>query len=409
MSALTRVTIESIAAGGDGIARANGMAVFVPRTAPGDVADVRITSRGRFGRGDVVHLVQPAESRVAPRCRHYTADRCGGCQLQHLDYASQLKAKQHIVRDALARIARREVTLPTISASPATWAYRSKLTLTMRQGTGTWVFGLHSYDDPSHVFQLRECPITDPVLVAAWREVHAAACSLPAARALRAAVRLVDNEVAFLLEGGREWDHARDFSRRCPSLHLIRWSPEDGEARVVVDRRRGTVPATAFEQVNSQVAALVREAVVSRTLNYEPKRVLDLYAGNALTGALIARRGVEVVAVEMDHEAAAYATQHAPPGMAVRTARVETVLDQLLPADVVILNPPRTGVDRQVSGFLESGPRPRALLYVSCDPATLARDTARLPGYRVSSVHCFDMFPQTAHVETVCELVPVPS
>jgi 23S rRNA (uracil1939-C5)-methyltransferase len=92
--------------------------------------------------------------------------------------------------------------------------------------------------------------------------------------------------------------------------------------------------------------------------------------------------------------------------MSVREARVEDVLGDLLPTDVVILNPPRTGVDSRVTRLLEQGPRPATLIYVSCDPATLARDLARLPAYRLTFVEAYDMFPQTAHVETLVELRP---
>jgi 23S rRNA (uracil1939-C5)-methyltransferase len=113
------------------------------------------------------------------------------------------------------------------------------------------------------------------------------------------------------------------------------------------------------------------------------------------------------VAVELDGDAAAWCSARLPAGSRAVAARVEDVLGGLLPTDLVILNPPRGGVDAAVTAALESAaPRPRAVIYVSCNPATLARDLSRLPGYRIESLAAFDMFPQTAHVETVCELVP---
>ena len=399
------MTIESIAAGGDGVARADGLAVFVPRSAPGDVADIRFASRGRFGRGEILSLVQAAAGRVTPRCQHYLPDRCGGCQLQHLDYAAQLEAKRRIVRDALTRIARRDVELPEIVASPAPWAYRAKLTLAMRMTSDTWVFGLHAYDNPDHVFSLRECPITDPAIVTAWREIYQASRHLPRERSLRGAVRLVEGELAFVLEGGTRWDAASEFARECRSLHFIRWKPSLGTSVTVVDRRRGTAPAAAFEQVNPGVAAQLRQDVARRALARSPRSALDLYAGNGATAKLLADGGATVTAVEVDREAVAFMEQHQSAGVTPMLGRVEDVIASLLPVDVVVLNPPRAGVQLQVTSALNSAPQP-AVIYVSCDPATLARDLSRLPAYRIASVTLYDMFPQTAHVETLCELVP---
>ncbi len=408
MAALEQVTVESIAAGGDGVARAEGMAVFIPRTAPGDVADVRIAPHGRFGRGEVVRLVREGAARVAPRCHHYLRDRCGGCQLQHLDYPAQLEVKRRIVRDALVRIARRPVELPGIVASPLQWEYRSRLALTMRYDGAAWMIGLHQYDNPAAIFLLHECPITDPAVVGAWRDVRAASGLLPQAGSLRGTIRRTGDALSLLLDGGRRWDNARDFAAACPSLQFIRWTPDRAPPRVVVDRRVDRLPAAAFEQVNRRLADLLREAIVQRVTSAHPATAVDAYAGNGATSTMLAERGVAVTAVERDAEAAAFARAHAGPGMSVREASVEDVLGELLPTDVVILNPPRTGVDSRVTRLLEQGPRPATLIYVSCDPATLARDVARLPAYRVTFVEAWDMFPQTAHVETLVELRPSP-
>jgi 23S rRNA (uracil1939-C5)-methyltransferase len=140
---------------------------------------------------------------------------------------------------------------------------------------------------------------------------------------------------------------------------------------------------------------------------HAPATVVDGYAGTGDLAVAFAARGVEVHAIELDGDASAVcASRLAAPSRAI-AGRVEDVLPALLPADVVLLNPPRAGVDEAVTRALGAcHPRPRAIIYVSCDPATLARDVARLPGWQVSSLASFDMFPQTAHVESVCELVP---
>ena len=172
-------------------------------------------------------------------------------------------------------------------------------------------------------------------------------------------------------------------------------------------------------QVNAEVAERMQAHVVQQVLAHHPATVVDAYSGSGDTAVLLATQGVRVTAIELDDEATAFAaTRLAAPSRAI-AARVEEALPHHLPADVVILNPPRAGVDARVTAALapsaasgethasgSPAATPRAIVYVSCDPATLARDVARLPGWRVASLLSFDMFPQTAHVETVCVLVP---
>jgi 23S rRNA (uracil1939-C5)-methyltransferase len=135
--------------------------------------------------------------------------------------------------------------------------------------------------------------------------------------------------------------------------------------------------------------------------------VVDAYAGMGDTAVPLAADGRTVLAIELDRDAVQTFQDRLPPPSLAIVGRVEDHLAAALPADVVLLNPPRAGVDARVTAVLEGINRaPRAILYVSCDPATLARDVARLPRYRVASLRAYDMFPQTAHVETVCELVP---
>jgi 23S rRNA (uracil1939-C5)-methyltransferase len=399
------VRFESIAAGGDGVGRLDGLAVFTPRTAAGELVDVEVRQRGRLARGRLLRVLEPSPDRVAPRCRHYDGDHCGGCQVQHLSMDAQLSAKQRIVQDAFSRIARRPVPLPGIVPSPNAWEYRSRLTLTMRWRAGAWTIGLHRFDDVDHVFDLRECPITDPRIVAAWSDVRDAARWLPRTSELRGTVRFVGDELALILEGGNEWPTARDFAAAVPVLSVIRWRPARGGARVIVDRRTSGVPDASFDQVNQAVAAAARHQLIERAVAGAPRSAVDAYAGLGATARALAARGITVTAIEADDAAAGFAADHLSGESRVVAARVEDVIDELLPADVVILNPPRAGVHAHVAEALESKKTGR-VMYMSCDPATLARDVARLPAYRVASLLAFDMFPQTAHVEVVCELIP---
>ena len=144
--AVVSVSIDSIAAGGDGVGRSNGLVVFVPRTAPGDVVTAQISGKGHFARGSLRNVVSPSSVRIEAPCPHYTRDSCGGCQLQHMTYESQLAAKQMIIRDSLERIGKRIVDVPAIDRSPKEWRYRTKLTLALRRRGTRWIAGLH----PSH-------------------------------------------------------------------------------------------------------------------------------------------------------------------------------------------------------------------------------------------------------------------
>jgi 23S rRNA (uracil1939-C5)-methyltransferase len=400
------LTIDAIAAGGDGVGRADGVAVFVPRTAPGDRVRVSIDARKRFARGTLRELLTPSQERVDPPCHHYRADRCGGCQIQHLQYEAQLEAKRTIVRDAIGRIGKRAVERPEIERSESQWRYRRKLTLAMRRRGSAWTIGLHPYDDPVRVFQLADCPITDERVVAAWREVMAASAHFPPADELRASVRLVEPGVSIVMEGGNEWPERAEFFRAVRSAVSLWWR-QTHRARALVARRGMPGADASFVQVNTTVGERLHAYVLGRARAHEPRVVVDAYAGSGATAIPLAQDGATVVAIEADRDAVAYCAARLPSGSRAVAGRVEDVLARALPADVVLVNPPRVGVHEQVATTLQTvATAPRAVIYVSCDPATLARDLARMPRYRIASLQAFDMFPQTAHVETVCELVP---
>jgi len=407
-AATADVTIDSIAAGGDGVGRFEGRVVFVPRTAPGDVARVRLQEKGRFARGELVELARASSARVEPPCPHYTRDHCGGCQLQHLSYDAQLAAKERIIVETLARLGKREVTLGSVRASAMPWRYRRKLTLAMRwQRDAGWIAGLHPYDAPDAVFALGDCPITDERVVDIWKAILAQARLLPRVPRLRGAVRLLDEGASFVLEGGRHWAGGQALLDAIPALRAVWWAADDSRPRLVAARDERATAGASFAQVNVAVGEALHDHVVSRVAAYAPGSVVDAYSGTGDTAVRFMESGARVTAIELDREAAEFAATRLPaPSRSVR-GRVEDHLAAALPADVVVINPPRSGVDARVTDVLQQAtPAPRAVIYVSCDPATLARDLTRMPRYRVAGVTAFDMFPQTAHVETVCELVP---
>lgn len=406
--AAVSVTIDSIAAGGDGVGRSNGLVVFVPRTAPGDVVTAQTSGKGHFARGTLRNVVSPSSVRIEPPCPHYTSDKCGGCQLQHMTYEAQLVAKRMIIRDSLERIGKRKVDPPPIERSPKEWRYRTKLTLAIRRRGARWIAGLHPYDDPSHVFPLSDCPITDRRVVAAWREIMEADAYFPDAKELRGSVRIASGGPTFVMIGGQSWAARDQFSAAVPSISAVWWEPTDDKPRrLLYDKRHDPTPSASFTQVNAEMADILSSYVLDRARSYEPRSAIDAYAGAGHMAVSLSREGVRVTAIELDPDASAWsASRLTEPSRAIR-ARVEDALPGLLPADLVILNPPRAGVDARVTATLEAEVgHLRGVIYVSCNPATLARDLSRLPSYEIESLHAFDMFPQTAHVETVCELRP---
>jgi 23S rRNA (uracil1939-C5)-methyltransferase len=452
---IATMTIDRIAKGGDGVGRANGLACFVPRTAPGDVAQVAYVAHARHGRGRVLQVMTPSAHRVDARCVHYERDRCGGCQLQHLDDATQRDARRHIVRDTLSRIGKRTIALPELVTGES-WGYRGRLTLMLLPRGRGWTGGLHPHDDATRVFNLDVCPIANPVLVQCWRDMRERLHGMPMDLSLRVSFRLLSADagaetVAVVVQGGQTWSGGAEWAsallRASSPVRAVWWVPRGGEAiglagDVATEAAAGhaalqreTAPsggnalvdeaseagryepdareALAFAQVNPTVAMALRDFVDASVRSFSPQRVVDAYAGSGELTERFAREGAHVVSIEADPSGTAATRRRVvEAGLAERveviTALVETALSSALPADVVVLNPPRAGVAVGVTALLEqaAGDGVRGIVYVSCDPATLARDVARVPGWRIDAVRCFDMFPQTAHVETVCVLRP---
>lgn len=405
------VTITGIAAGGDGVGRlADGRAVFVPRTAPGE--KVRLRARAvqlhrHFARGESGQLVAASADRVTPACPHYEQDRCGGCQLQHLSYDAQLAAKRAIVGDALRRIGKLDVPDPEIVEAIEEWRYRANIALTTARGGR--VIGLHPYDRPGSVFALVDCHITDVRLMELWRELKRCAQLLPE-RLVGVTLRLDREGCRHVIveSAGPPWLNADALRLALSDGTRVScwWQPSEGAARVMAGPATG-FPATAFEQGNPEMGTVVRRWAVDQLGDVTGQVVWDLYGGVGDTAVLLAGRGAEVVSVDADEQAVDWARRRQDSaGLSVRfiAGRVEDVLPTLPEPYAVVLNPPRAGLHWDVTLRLTSQPVSR-LVYVSCDPATLARDLLRLSvNYRVAAVRAFDLFPQTAQVETVVAL-----
>ncbi|MGH7522929.1 MAG: class I SAM-dependent RNA methyltransferase [Gemmatimonadales bacterium] len=406
IEAAAPVTVRAIAAGGDGVASLpDGRAVFIPRAAPGDRLQLRDVRRhARFARAEIAEVIEASPDRITPPCVHYIADRCGGCQVMHLNAAAQRASKARIVGDAIRRIAHLDIADPDVVPPPEAFGYRTKVTFTWQRGQ----LGYHRLHDAAAVFDVRECLIADPGV----RELHAA---LREARRYlpRGPARIVlridrDRGAHLIVESppGDAWTGARQLHAALRGQGMeavVWWIPEGGQPRVLAGAT-ASWPATVFEQVHPAMGRTVRQAAIEALGEVRGAATWDLYAGIGETTAELAARGAVVESVERDPRAVTLAERVGPAGPTRHAADVEMMVGTLAPPRLILTNPPRTGMAASVVEALRESGAVR-LVYISCDPATLARDLARLgPAYQLHTLQAFDQFPQTAHVECVAAL-----
>lgn len=414
------IAIRSLSPDGAGVASLpSGKVIFVPRTAPGDTALVRIVSEKKsWARGVLEAIETPGEGRQPPQCELF--DICGGCAFQHLNIDVQLQAKSEFISNAFGRIAGIPISPPPVQASPANLAYRSRLRFTLKRLRGGEVLaGFHRLGNPGHIVDVAgQCLLPEEPISEVWEGVRAAwgdgASRLPRGTTLHLTLRKVEEGVIMFVEGGHGLGRAEKILEAVPGLIAI-WVRNGGKPPVLAAGVESTTevrggetlslgPGT-FLQVNTGAAEGLLKALIEAVRPESGLRVVDAYSGPGILARILARQGCLVTAIELDEQAAEAAERDSPEGLNVRSGWVEELLPETLPADVVVVNPPRTGLDPMVIDALTDAPTPR-LIYVSCDPATLARDLKRLaPTYKVESVQGFDLFPQTALVETLVTLV----
>ena len=419
--AIVELRIDSLATGGEGVGReAGGRVVFVPRTAPGDLVRARLTvARKRWARGRLVEVLGPGPGRRQPPCPIF--DRCGGCALQHMEIEVQRASKRQIVRDTLNRIGGVELDVPELEFSGPELGYRNRITVTLRRTPAGVVAGFRAYDDPETLVDLDDCLLAEEPVRKALRELRAGwgtdASLLPAGSELRITIRAgTGGEVALLVQGGesnRPGD-PESVARSISGLASYMWIDSHGrQANLAgsarfMDYWQGTwfgLGPESFLQVNRSVSEAMDLFIDQCVGPRDGLRIADLYSGAGARALRWARDGASVTAVESDAEACAAARlAAADSGLDLRVVHspVESASESFVDSEVVVVNPPRAGLAAGVSEALGRAEGIRRMAYVSCDPAKLARDLARLsPAWRPATVRAFDAFPQTAHVETV--------
>jgi len=428
------VTIERLAHGGYGVGYLGGLTVFVPRTAPGDVVDVRLTEyRRRYAFGELLALRQASPWRVSAPCPLY--DRCGGCHLQHLSYAHQLAHKTVQVQESLERIAKLpDIPVAPMPGSPQPLAYRNKVLYHYDVVSGSLgLVGRHE----AQILDVPHCLINDPRADAVMARLRTLLAAQPALQRVvhqvqvqvgqRTGEVLVTVIVRTALAAALQrqlWDGLHDLvtglyvhvkARQTPEVFDGTTTPIAGAQ--VIHERVGPwlfrIEPQAFFQVNTvqmeRLYTLVREAAALRG----DEVVLDLYSGGGTIALTLAPHCATVHAVEVNRQATLLAMQQAAAlgvtNCQFRTGKVERIVQRYLAkgirADRAILDPPRAGCRPEALRALALMRVPH-LVYVSCSPPTLARDLRLLHdlGYRTLDVQPVDMFPQTYHIECVARL-----
>ena len=437
-----QLQIEKLVYGGDGLTRlpaddkGPGKTIFLPLVIPGETVEATLLeSRPGFGRARLDQVVTASPDRVEPSCPYF--GRCGGCQYQHIDYPAQLRYKPEILRETLRRTAKLELECEIQVHAAEPWHYRNRTRMRIQTAPK---FQLGYHRNASHqILPVDLCPISSPLINdairAVWKlgnegavpssahgiqffanhddrhmlvELHvrpgtdAREC-LPFAAALHKLVPAILGLTVFASSPAD--DDSRQFAP-LTSVHPEKGeSIGDGELKYRVADQDFRVSAGAFFQTNR---LLVDELARVAVGEHKGRAALDLYAGVGLFTLPLSLRFDEVIAVEASPHSIADLRHNAAANVKSIRATTEAFLAERGPKlapDLVLVDPPRAGLGGKTARALGRMSVPR-VTYVSCDPATLARDLRVLleSGFKVQQAHLFDLFPQTAHLETVLHL-----
>ena len=367
------VTIEKIAHGGHFIARHEGAVIFVRHAIPGEECTIEISSVGSsFNRGDVVSVEKASVDRVSPPCSYAHRLGCGGCDFQHIEISAQRKLKSDVIREQFARIAKMEIDVEVEEAGPAL-GWRTRATASVTKSGKIGFISARSHN----VIAIDNCLITAP-------------------------------GIEFSALSKKQWQTGAKIDLATSSTGE---SFVSGDVTELMHEKVGDrvleVSNDSFWQSHVNAPQVLTE-IVSEYANVQSgEHVLDLYGGVGLfTSALIDAVGPtgRIDLVEGSKSATADAKKNfsAHSNVNIVTASVERAITRIDGGDVVILDPPREGAGKEVISEL-ARISPRAIVYVACDPAALARDTTYLQevGYSLKKMRAFDLFPMTHHIETV--------
>lgn len=456
---MEQVEISGIAAEGNAIARVDDMVVFVPYGAPGDIADIKLDRKKRsYAEGHIERLVSPSAIRVEPKCRHFGT--CGGCRWQHLPYGFQLQSKQQQVEDALQRIAKVELpALSPIIGSDNIWRYRNKMEYTFSNKRWlTWEqlrsgedagersgVGFHIPGAFDKVLDIEECHLQDAIgdSIRLHLKSYGMANRLTFydIRAQQGFLRtlmirvLSTGEIMVVVSFGENDmekinatldDLHNAFPEITSLMYVVNTKVNDTIGDLPVQLHSGRefveeemeglkfrIGSKSFYQTNSRQAYKLYKVAREFAALTGNELVYDLYTGTGTIANFIARNAGRVIGIEYVAEAIEDAKINSQINGIGNTEffagdMKDVLTDEFIAAnghpDVIIVDPPRAGMHSDVIKVILNA-APDRIVYVSCNPATQARDISLLDsGYRVTAVQPVDMFPHTHHVENVVRL-----
>ena len=421
--------IEKLVYGGDGLARlpddepGHGKAVFVPFVLEGESIEGSVVAeKPGFARAHADHIRQASPHRVDPQCPYYAS--CGGCQYQHSSYEHQLGIKAAILEETLRRIAKMELGVDLVVHPSPAWNYRNRVRLRIT-GKPEFVLGYYRFNSQD-LLPIEQCPISSPLLNRAiatlWNMGRAG--NLPVElEEVEIFANAEDDQLLVELYGNGNPESAAGeavksslpevvgvvwfpsaLRSRTPPEHES-WAVGSRELRYKTQHFSYRVSAGAFFQGNRY---LMDELIRIVTEGCSGTLALDLYAGVGLFSAVLSGNFAEVFAVEPSAASFADLQSNSPPNVKAVRSTTERFCERArkLQPDLIVVDPPRSGLGKAVIGGLEKL-RARSIVYVSCDPATLSRDLRTLvgAGYSIDEAHLVDLFPQTFHMESVFRMV----
>lgn len=408
-------SIEGISHKGEGVGRINGKVAFVPFAIPGEVVSVEaVEDNKRFIRAQILEVLEPSADRVVPDCPHYF--ECGGCAFQHMTYSRQLELKRRIVQDNLQRIGRLNCDVKPVIGMEDPWRYRNKVEWHLQQQGSQIRMGY--YKNESHeLVDIKTCKlISQPMEALSYflkEKVMPAAAGEKASITIRessldGSLLTVLNGLHITLENSLDFPQLKSiYRKRHQKLELCQGVQGFKEQ---INNIRYDLSPLSFFQVNPAQTRIMYD-LISKLAQPEPDdTILDAFCGAGSIALYLAPYVKRVVGVESYapavHNARDNAALNDIKHCEFITGACEKVVPQLNESfDMVILDPPRSGCKPELIQAITKK-TPRCIIYVSCNPSTLARDLAlfNMSGYLINEVQPIDMFPQTQHVETVVVL-----
>lgn len=397
------IPLTTFTYGGEVLGRLpDGRAVFVPYALPGETVRVRLLEeKRRYARSELLKIINPSPDRIIPRCPHFTT--CGGCHYQHMPYDAQLSAKASILSDQLRRIGRlSDIPIQPPVPSPQPWNHRNHVQFHF---TSEGQLGFHKARS-GEVFAIHECHLPEALINAVWPQLDFE----PISEIKRIGLRLGTGEdILLILESSDPRAPALSVEAPISAVHL---SPTGslvmaGSDHIIIEvnERPFRVSAGTFFQVNTPMAAVMVDHILTHLPLKPDMTALELYSGAGLFSAFLAPHVQRLVCIESSPEACYDFVVNLDEfdNVELYEATAEEVLPRLnLHPDIILIDPPRTGLQTRVlEGILKL--EPNHIVYVSCDPATLARDSRRMvkAGYRLAQITPFDLFPHTYHIESI--------